>query len=181
MSSQTSLEDIDVDNIDSQEELIEVLQAVIDELMDQQGRIRALHNARAHLLERTEELDDRVDQFEEAVADVQLETIADGGDKPYKKLSREEKVQRIRMSLVEQAQQNPTKKAMMEFGDVKWLFDARPSTGHVYDLMKVAGTEPGFDYQEFEQRNNRITVNLDAVNDESLVHAVNSRQEAEGD
>lgn len=63
----------------------------------------------------------------------------------------------------------------MDYQEIRWLFNGRPSTGHVYDLMDFAGQEDGFGYDRREGKNNRLTVDLDEVNESLQVHAANNR------
>jgi len=84
------------------------------------------------------------------------------GQKTYEQMTRQGKVRQVQATLLEEAEGMPTGEAAMEHNDVKWLFNGHPSTGHVYDLMKYAGREDGFNYQEREE-NNRVTVDPNDV------------------
>lgn len=142
---------------------------------------------RSDLGERPDHVDDDAELWalvEQLQAEVgrlqdQLETDLEG--KRYKELGREEKVRKIHLALVDEAQKQPTGKASMEYDDVRWLFNGRPSTGHCYDLMQLAGTTEGFEYEARDDNPNRLTVDLGAVNDDALVHAANNPPTSGGD
>jgi hypothetical protein len=102
-----------------------------------------------------------------------VDTDLDG--KAYEELTRKDKVREIQTALIDEAASSATNKAAMDYQEIRWLFNARPSAGHVYDLMDFAGQEDGFDYQRRDGDNNRLTVDLDDVNEELRVHAANNR------
>jgi TolA-binding protein len=104
----------------------------------------------ADLQETIAELEQRVDHLEDAV-ETDLE------EREYKQLSRKDKARAIQEELIKTAKNRPTKKAAMTYNEVFHLFNAKSSTGHVYDLMKLAAQEAGFDYEEPEDDPNRIT------------------------
>jgi hypothetical protein len=115
-----------------------------------------------------DDLGERLVALESAV-----DTDLDG--KAYEELTRKDKVREIQTALINEAASSPTNKTAMDYQEIRWLFNARPSTGHVYDLMDFAGQEDGFDYQRRDGDNNRLTVDLDDVNEELRVHAANNR------
>ena len=118
--------------------------------------------------ERVEELEDRVSELEELVD-------PDPGSVAYEQLTRDQKVHRVRVALLEQA--NDGKPPAMKYKDVQWLFDGRPSPGHAYDLMELAAEADGYVYDKAGNGNiegeKRIRVEPDAVNDERVIHAAN--------
>jgi len=123
--------------------------------------------------ERVEELEDRVAELEELVD-------PDPGGVAYEQLTREQKVHRVRVALLEQA--TAGKSAAMKYKDVQWLFDGRPSPGHAYDLMELAAEADGYVYDRAGGGNvngeKRIRVEPDAVNDERVIHAANKGSDA---
>lgn len=160
--------------------LVALDERVFGEYADESIQDFALEDLEADsIVDALEQIHRDLEQIHEELAKMQMETVTDGGDKPYEQLERDEKVNRIRVRLVEQALDTPRGTAKMEYSDVYWLFDANPSKGHVYDLMRNASTKDGFEYQTFEEgdRNYRLVLDLDELNDESLVHAANTRPE----
>ena len=127
-----------------------------------------------------EDLERENAELRRQVAALQSEVDPDPGSKEYSDLSRAEKVRQIRERLVDVAGANHNGTAAMKYKDVMWLFDGHPSAGHCYDLMERAGQLDGFDYSAAGggKGDKRVTVNLDAVKDESLVHGVNKAVEA---
>lgn len=145
------------------------LEAVLDRLQE----MDALSRGNAYLRERVDELEAENESLRGEVAELGEVVDPDPGSREYASLSKAQKVHRLRRTFVEQAARAMTKRAKMEYTDVIWLFDGHPSPGHAYDLMRAAGNLDGFQYDESGERQNRITVKLEAVNDESLVHAAN--------
>ena len=127
-----------------------------------------------------EDLERENAELRRQVAALQSEVDPDPGSKEYSDLSRAEKVRQIRERLVDVAGADHNGTAAMKYKDVMWLFDGHPSAGHCYDLMERAGQLDGFDYSAAGggKGDKRVTVNLDAVKDESLVHGVNKAVEA---
>lgn len=127
-----------------------------------------------------EDLERENAELRRQVAALQSEVDPDPGSKEYSDLSRAEKVRQIRERLVDVAGANHNGTAAMKYKDVMWLFDGHPSAGHCYDLMERAGQLDGFDYSAAGggKGDKRVTVNLDAVKDESLFHGVNKAVEA---
>jgi len=127
-----------------------------------------------------EDLERENAELRRQVAALQSEVDPDPGSKEYSDLSRAEKVRQIRERLVDVAGTDHAGRAAMKYKDVMWLFDGHPSAGHCYDLMERAGELDGFDYSAAGggKGDKRVTVNLDAVKDESLFHAVNKAVEA---
>jgi len=69
-------------------------------------------------------------------------------------------------------------KAWFDYNDVKALFGNRPSNGHAYDLMEIAAELDGFEYGTFHGEK-RLRANLEAVNDDAVLHAANNNDPAE--
>lgn len=117
-------------------------------------------------VERVEELEDRVAELEELVD-------PDPGGVAYEQLTREQKVYRVRVALLEQATAGNA--PVMKYTDVQWLFDGRPSAGHAYDLMELAAEADGYVYETggHGDGQKRIRVEPDGVNDERVIHAAN--------
>jgi len=89
----------------------------------------------------------------------------------YGQLTKKDKVRQIRTTLLRKADDG---QAAMKYDAVRSIFNHHPSAGYSYDLMRAAGEAEGFDYQEFDDRDNRIVVNTEAVNDETLIRRANN-------
>lgn len=137
--------------------------------------VEALQRKCNALRERVEELEERKTALEGRVAHLEEVVNPDPNRTSYDQLTKSQKVYRVRKALVEEAaKSNGT--AMFTYKEVKWLFDGQPSVGHTYDLMELAGDLDGFNYDENHDEN-RVTVKLPSVNDETLVHAANKAQQ----
>ena len=151
-----------------------------DELTAVKKHVEALNRKLNSAVDRIEDLERENAELRRQVAALQGEVDPDPGSKEYSDLSRAEKVRQIRERLVDVAGADHNGTAAMKYKDVMWLFDGHPSAGHCYDLMERAGQLDGFDYSAAGggKGDKRVTVNLDAVKDESLVHGVNKAVEA---
>jgi len=126
-----------------------------------------------YLREENERLRDRVAELEELVD-------PDPGGTAYEQLTREQKIHRVRVALLEQATAGNA--PVMKYTDVQWLFDGRPSPGHAYDLMELAAEAEGYVYETggHGDGQKRIRVEPDAVNDERVIHAANKGMDEVG-
>jgi hypothetical protein len=149
------------------------------QLEDLEARFDALNRSRMHLRERVDDLEAENESLRERVADLEQVVDPDPGAVEYDELSRSRKVHRVRRRLVETAART-NGKASMQYSDVMWLFDGHPSRGHCYVLMELAGDLDGFRYDTNGDTPHRILVNLDGVNDETLIHAANTAHGGEG-
>jgi len=145
---------------------------------DLEQRLDAMSNWIDNLEDRVEDLERENGELRRQVSELKAEVSPDPGSKEYADLSRAEKVQRIREQLLETAGTKRNGMAAMKYREIMMLFDGNPSAGHCYDLMRRAGEADGFDYDENGDGQKRICVDADAVNDDSLVHAVNNAVEA---
>jgi hypothetical protein len=119
---------------------------------------------------------DRVETLESRVAELEELVDPDPGGKDYDQLTKDQKVNRVRTALLEQAEDR-NGKAKMNYKEVMWLFDGHPSPGHAYDLMERAGDLDGFTYDSAGgDGEKRVRVDAGAVNDDALIHAVNNDQ-----
>ena len=157
------------------------LEAVRDQLQEMEARMDALSRGNAYLRERVDELEAENQSLRGELAELGEIVDPDPGRREYASLSKAQKIHRLRRTLVEQAARSTTTRAKMEYSDVIYLFDGHPSPGHAYDLMRAAGNLEGFAYDASGERQHRITVNLEGVNDESLVHAANKATGGVGD
>ena len=122
--------------------------------------------------ERLAELEDENDDLRERVAELERVVDTDPGRGTYEELSKDRKVYRVRVAVAKRAAESSNNRGAMTYKDVYWLFDGHPSYGHCYDLMARAAELGGFEYDTSGDTPNRITSNFDAVNDETVIHAV---------
>lgn len=124
------------------------------------------------------ELQDRIGGLERQVAALRSLHDADLERKAYQDLTKQEKIQEIRLAPIREAAGMRTKKGSMDYQGVLFLFNGQPSTGHIYELMQLAGQADGFNYQEREE-NNRLTVDLRNVDAESKTLALGYKEPEE--
>ena len=148
-------------------------------------RIERLENTLEATRQALQLLNDDVDELREGNADLRErvarlegEVTPDPSAKPYNEKTRDEKVREVRIALGRKARQQGGK-ASMTYTDVLALFGNHPSRGHSYKLMELAGNLEGFEYDQHGGDQIRLLVNLDAVNDDALLHAVNTPDESE--
>ena len=144
---------------------------------DNDERMMGPNEKVAHAVNRINDIVDENERLRERVSELESVVTPHPESKDYQDLTRDEKVQQLRESLVEKASARQNGRFSMGYKDVMWLFDGQPSAGHCYRLMDLAGEATGFDYAKFEDRPNQIRVNIDGVNDETLFHAVNKAPE----
>lgn len=156
-----------------------------------EGLVEAMRNKTKMLEDELEERDERIDELEHRVADLEGQVTTDDAAKEYHEKTREEKVLELRAALARRARSSSTEKASMDYKNVLSLFGEHPSPGHAYQLMKLAAEydeetktseKPGFHYEPHEgrDRNKSIRVNLPAVKDKRVFHAVNKGTDGEG-
>jgi len=121
--------------------------------------------------ERINELESDVDRLNNRVVELENLVDPDPGHANYGNLGKDEKVWRVRKKLAEMAATRNGKQAM-SYRDVMMLFNGHPSAGHCYNLMERAGELDGFEYDANPEGEKRLTVNLDGVNDERVIHSV---------
>lgn len=164
MSSRTSTSTDERDDLANrvdvlEDQVTEEVARLSKELAQLRGRIHALEEDAGNV----EAVDrDVIQELQEDIEELRHVVNVDLDGKSYKQLTPDDKVREIQASLVEEAMSRSTSKASMDYTEVRWLFNGRPSTGHVYDLMQVAGQEAGFDYQERDKKN-RLVVDADDI------------------
>lgn len=119
------------------------------------------------------------EELRERVATLEGRVTPDPSTKDYDEMSRDERVRQIRLSCARKAENNGGK-AAIDYNNVMTLFDYHPSVGYAYKLLKLAGELDGFTHEKRTNGNDRLCVNLDEVNDESVFHAVNKDKRKEG-
>lgn len=134
----------------------------------------------ATLFEAADAAIERIDELEAEVAELQGAVDTDLHFREWKEMTKKDKVRRIQAELVESAQQTQNGKDSMDYQDVIWLFNNRPSAGHVYNLMEVAAEGDGFMYEEGKDgRNNSLLVDLDAVKSDAVFQRLNKEGEGQ--
>jgi len=149
-------------------------QPELDDLPPLVDALQRKINAQARQIE---DLEDTLEATRGRVAHLEEIINPDPNTTTYEELTKSQKVYQVRENLVEEAAEGRGV-ATLEYKEVKWLFDGQPSVGHCYELMELAGELDGFNYEERDEADNRVTVKLDSVNDDTLVHAANKAVEA---
>jgi hypothetical protein len=143
------------------------------------------HDFRAHeaddgpnILQVAADAANSLNDLEQRLSELESVVDTDFRAMEYEQMTRQDKARMIQAELIEEAKESANGKAAFDYNDVLWLFNKQPSKGHSYDLMELAAEASGFDYQEREgSRKNRITVDMDAVNEEPVFHGVNTPEE----
>lgn len=135
--------------------------------------------------ERAEAAEKRADEAEERVGELEarvkrLETAVDANPdgKAYDDMDLDERVGAVQHFTVKRAMQNGGK-ARIDYKDVLALFQDNCSDGYAFKLMrKAAGVyendseKEGFGFGNNAEGEYRLSVNVEDVNDEALIHAV---------
>jgi hypothetical protein len=111
-----------------------------------------------------------VDEQSEEIATLQRRVDPDPASTPFDDLTRDQRVHQLRVAVARKAADNGGK-AAMNAGETLAAFDQHPSRGYAYKLMKLAANADGFDYAEVRGAKS-LTVEMDCVTDEAVVHAV---------
>lgn len=157
---------------DGLEERIEQVQDDLSEYKAFVGQQHSRMNKRiAELEEENEELRSVNERLTERVAELEANIDPDPTSKGYDEMDQSERVRKLRIALVEDAQRNVSGKAQMKYKEVQALFENRPSSGYAYKLMRIAGVQDGFKF--VSDRPKRIRVDSEGVNDETLFHTAN--------
>ena len=126
--------------------LVEALRRKVNTLEDHLDDVEA----------ENDDLRDRVRTLEQRVPEPSAEE--------YETLDRPDKATIVAQKLVETAEAT-NGKASMGYKDVIAVFDGRPSPGHAYDIMELAGERDGYHYGASPSGEKRLTFDLDRVND----------------
>jgi len=156
------------------EDLVERVEDLEDHLSNEVARLSkdlAQLRGRIHRIEEGDGADidrsapsETIQELQEDIEELRHVVNVDLDGKSYQQMAPDDKVREIQGTLLEEAVGRQTGKAAMDYTDVKWLFNGKASTGHVYDLMQTAGQETGFEYQERDE-NNRVVVDSGDVPD----------------
>lgn len=145
---------------------------------DMQGLIQQHQNALGRITELEEQLAEYEDERERLVFRVgKLESILPDESDPYEDLSREERVMRVQNYVMERAWSS-NGRFQIDYNDVLALFNDKPSAGYCYKLMKLAGQEDGFSYDDSDGK--RLRVNLENVNGDGVLSRVNKAESSGG-
>ncbi|WP_254535212.1 hypothetical protein [Halomarina litorea] len=155
------------------EEALELVQDLSDRLDSVESQNEALRQAVRLQSDDNDELREEVADLRERVAQLESTVTPDPEAKPYNQKSRDEKVREVRVALARKALGQKNGKARFDYTDVLSLFGNHPSSGHAYTLMELAGNLDGFEFGTFHDQK-RLRVNLDAVNDDAVLHAANN-------
>jgi len=121
---------------------------------------------------------EEIETLRTRVGDLENVVDPDPGGTEYDQLTKDQKVWRVRKKLAELAAAKAGTYAM-DYKDIMMLFDGHPSSGHCYDLMERAAEIDGYDDGQNPNGKRRLTVNLEAVNDERVLHAVKQGYQGE--
>lgn len=172
MSYQLTRDELE-DRLDRLETTLDDVQATLAD--------RGLEHAKDR--QRISALEAENERLREELAALRSSVNPDPTGKAYDEMDRTDRVFKLRMALVRKAEQG-SGKAAMDYNAVLSLFDNRMAAGTAYKDMKAAADwdaetqtshKDGFTYDPHGGENKRILVNLDAVKDEAVFHAVNNR------
>lgn len=136
-------------------------------------RVDALSRRLDWQQEQIDERETRIKELEDRVAELEQLVDPDPGATTYDQLTKEQKVAKLRKTLLRNAM-NQGGASTMKYKAVMSLFNGHPSPGHCYDLMERAGEMDGYTYETggHGKGQKRIRVDADAVKDDGLIHAV---------
>lgn len=171
---------------EEKESMGQEIQSLREQHQETERWVRQAEGIAQNALDFATEKDDRIDELEaeneelrERIATLEGRVTPDPTTKDYDEMSRDERVRQIRVSCARKAVNNGGK-AAIDYNNVMTLFDYHPSVGYAYKLLKLAGGLEGFTHETREAANNRLRVDMDAVNDESVFHAVNKDENGGG-
>jgi hypothetical protein len=156
------------------------------QIEDAEKRARQADSIAKRAIELVNQKDEQIETLEAETADLRdrIATLEghvtpDPATKEYDEKTRDERVREVRLTIARTASNNGGK-AAMDYNDVLMLFNGHPSPGYAYKLLELAANLDGFDYEKREGANDRLCVNMAAVNDEAVFHAVNKDESGEG-
>lgn len=155
------------DDCDNIERELKRIDQNINGLYTRMGEIQELR-------EENQELKERVAQLEKVVD-------PDPGSKDYQRMSRPEKVRKLRESLYRKAESKDGT-AQLTYDEVLALFDHHPSAAHAYQLMERAAYAEGFRYDRMGTSNDgqkRLAVEIQAVKDEADFYTKNKAHQSQ--
>lgn len=109
---------------------------------------------------------DRLGAIENRLFDIEGTVRPDPDGMDYEEMNRQDKARFIRQALLDDARKNGGR-AKLNYREVRQRLDGKPSPGHAYDLMELAGEPDGFDYGTGGPNGEkRVTVDIQSVKDE---------------
>jgi len=162
----------------TREELLDRLESMEDRLADLEEQNRRQAEELAAANRRITDVEDENEQLRAKQAEIRSRVDPDPTNKEYANLTREQKVHQVRVALARQAVASANGKARYTYRDVLAQYESRPSPGHAYTLLEIAGEADGFRYGDHNGEKS-LLVNLDAVNDDAVIHAVNNGTDGE--
>jgi len=139
-----------------------------------QYEINRINQNAVTAIKKAEKVEEENERLRERVAELE-EVVDPDPATEYEKLSKDQKVRRVRKALLRDAL-NASGVASMTYSEVRAIFDNNVSPGHAYNLMEQAAHMEGFAYDRAGSQNQgqkRVRVESDAVKDEALVQSVN--------
>lgn len=100
----------------------------------------------------------------------------------YEQMDKHQRVSKLRRHLLKEARSSDNGKTSVNYKQVKWFFENKPSDGYCYELMEIAADDDGFSYNKFDDdRSNRLEVDPSSVKTSGSFHTVNNGSGVEGD
>jgi len=118
------------------------------------------------------DLQDENDDLRERVAELEMIVGTDTDHVAYEQMTKQQKVNTLREALIQDAVSKDGRSSM-KYAEARSALGNRPSPGHTYDLMELAGEADGYAYGE-KNGTKRLTVNIDAVNDQRYLRVANN-------
>ena len=165
----------------SKDELVEVV-------VELSNRVDEVEDQNEHLRDSLRSVVKVVNENQQKIDDLDGRVTPNALSKSYHDKDRDELVFELRVVLCRRAKSS-NGKAQMDYNNVLSVFNEHPSDGYAYKLMKQAADYdedtkkshyPGFTYKVFDDRPNKLRVDLDAVNDNAVLHAVKNEQQQRG-
>jgi chromosome segregation ATPase len=174
-----SLSRSELSSLDRQE-LVDLLLDLSRRLEDLEARKEAASRWRDSRENRLADVEDDLADLQATVADLRGRVDPDPESTAYREKSREQKVHEVRVANARKAAGRANNRAQMTYRDVMALFGEQPSAGHAYQLLELAAEGDGYEYRDGDDRCNRLTVNLEGLNDDAVLHTVNNAQDGTG-
>jgi len=141
-------------------------------------RVDDLNNYFATAMQRIRDLEAENETLRERVTELEACVTPDPTGKAYADKTRPEKVREVRIALARKAQ-SQSGRARYTYRDVVAQFGSRPSAGHAYTLMEIAGETDGYRYGTHRDEK-ALRVDMADVNDDAVLHAVNNGETRKG-
>ncbi|WP_135363464.1 hypothetical protein [Halosimplex halophilum] len=111
------------------------------------------------------DLEDRVEDQQDAIDDLQSELTAVSlrvsefdDDREYDQFTRDDKVGKVREYGFRRADEGHGR-TKLDYKDIKWsVFEGEPSPAHCYTLMELAASAQGFEHRDPDDGNEHLAV-----------------------